>query len=74
MRYRDKSHDFPQYKILAHLLMFEQQEILKRVYVAYGLMRRLCLLRSLFGVMQHSYLCKNAESDMLEEDLIMLEQ
>jgi hypothetical protein len=34
--------------------MFEQQEILKIAYVAYGLMRRLCLLRRLFGVMQHS--------------------
>jgi hypothetical protein len=56
------------------MLMFEQQEILKIAYVAYGLMRRLCLLRSLFGVMQQSYLCKSEESDMLEEDLIMLDQ
>jgi hypothetical protein len=52
----------------------EAWEILKIAYVAYALMRRLCLLRSLFGVMQHSYLCKNEESNMLEVDLVMLEQ
>jgi hypothetical protein len=52
----------------------EAWEILKIVYVDCGLMRRLGLLRSLFGVMQNFYLCNSEESDILEEDLIILEQ